>query len=124
MVTVYHNPRCTTSREVLEILKKRGEEIKIVKYLVDPPTYEEMKEILRKLNLRPMYLLRKEEDLYKKNFKGKYFTDDQWTRILIDNPILIQRPVVVRGNMAVVARPPKRVYELFESEKKKDEDSD
>ena len=124
MVTVYHNPRCTTSREVLEILKKRGEEIKIVKYLVDPPTYEEMKEILRKLNLRPMYLLRKEEDLYKKNFKGKYFTDDQWTRILIDNPILIQRPVVVRGNMAVVARPPKRINELFETEKKKDEDSD
>lgn len=124
MITFYHNPRCTTSREALDMLKKRGEEIKVIKYLVDPPTYEEMKEILRKLNLRPMYLLRKEEDLYKKNFKGKYFTDDQWTRILIDNPILIQRPVVVRGEKAVVARPPKRINELFETDKKRDEESD
>jgi arsenate reductase len=89
-----------------------------VKYLVDPPSYDEMKEILRKLNLRPMYLIRKEEDLYKKTFKGKYFTDDQWTRILVDNPILIQRPVVVRGDKAVVARPPKRIHELFQAEPK------
>ncbi|MEI6817682.1 MAG: hypothetical protein WCL14_13815, partial [Bacteroidota bacterium] len=61
LFTIYHNPRCTKSREVLDILKSKGVEIKIVKYLIDPPTYAELKDMLVKLNMRPMYILRKEE---------------------------------------------------------------
>ncbi len=117
LFTIYHNPRCTKSREVLDILKSKGVEIKIVKYLIDPPTYAELKDMLMKLNMRPMYILRKEEDLYKKKFKGKYFTDDEWTKILIENPILIERPIVIKDNKGVLCRPPRKVLELFQTDK-------
>jgi len=111
--TIYHNPRCTKSREALEILRAKGVEIKIVRYLVTPLTYQDLKNLLVKLNMRPMYILRKEEDLYKKKFKGKYFTDDEWTKIMVENPILIERPIVTHHNKGLLCRPPRRVLELF-----------
>ena len=113
--TIYHNPRCTKSREALELLKAKGVEIKIVRYLITPPTYQELKDLLVKLNMRPMYILRKEEELYKKKFKGKYFTDDEWTKIMVENPILIERPIVVHRNKGILCRPPRRVLEFFQA---------
>ncbi len=114
--TIYHNPRCTKSREALDILKSKGVEIKVNRYLVIPPTLDEMKELLKKLNMRPMYILRKEEDLFKKKFKGKYFTDDEWMKIMIENPILIERPIITHLNKGILCRPPRRVLEFFQVE--------
>lgn len=113
MITIYHNPRCSKSRETLELIKAKGEQIKIVEYLKTPPTYAELKRILMKLHMRPEQILRKTELLYKEKFKKKNFTDDEWIKIMTEHPVLIERPIVVKGNKALLGRPPENVLNLL-----------
>ncbi|MEQ8908224.1 MAG: arsenate reductase (glutaredoxin) [Vicingaceae bacterium] len=110
---IYHNPRCTKSRETLAILKEEGQDFEIVEYLKEVPSKEELNQLLAKLNMKPEELLRKGEKVFKEKFKGKQFGDEEWVQIMIENPKLIERPIVVKGNKAVIGRPPETVKELF-----------
>jgi arsenate reductase len=111
--TIYHNPRCTKSRATLELLTGRGIEPKVVEYLKTPPTAKELKAIVAKLGIKPEELVRKGEDIYKEKFAGKTLTDAQWIQALAANPILIERPIVVRGDKAVIGRPPENVEKIL-----------
>ncbi|HKJ44855.1 MAG TPA: arsenate reductase (glutaredoxin) [Balneolales bacterium] len=110
---IYHNPRCGKSRETLKILQDNGVEPEIVKYLDDVPTADELKNILDKLKMKPEELVRKTEKIYKEKFKGKELSDEEWIKAMTEYPKLIQRPIVVKGNKAVLGRPPENVKELI-----------
>ncbi len=113
MIKIYHNPRCKKSRAGLEYLKNKKVEFEVVEYLKEPLTKAELKDILVKLNKKPTEMIRTQEEVYKKQFKGKNFTDDEWIRIMVENPKLIQRPIVVKGYKAVWADPPEEMDVLF-----------
>ena len=115
MITIYHNPRCRKSREALAILNDSGIQPVIRLYLKEPPTRKELSDLLKKLQLRPLELVRKGESLYKEHFKGKELSDQEWVAVMVDNPVLIERPVVVKGNRAVIGRPPSNVTDLLSS---------
>jgi arsenate reductase len=86
--------------------------VKEILYLTETPTVKEFELLLAKLNLGPQDLIRKNETLFKEKFKGKSFNDDEWIRILLEHPKLIERPIVIKGNKAVVGRPIENVVEL------------
>lgn len=110
---IYHNPRCSKSRQTLNLINESGKEIEIVEYLNTPPTIEELKSIIDLLGISPEQLLRKNEAIFKEQFKGKSYSDDEWIQIMIDNPKLIERPIVVDGKKAVLGRPPENVIILL-----------
>jgi arsenate reductase len=109
---VFHNPKCSKSREALALLTQQGKDFEIVEYLKHPPTVEELKIILMKLNLKPEQLVRKGEEIYKQKLKGLNLSDQEWIKVLCEHPILIERPIVVKGNKAVVARPASNIEML------------
>lgn len=112
-IEIYHNPRCSKSREALAMLNDNGANVEIFEYLKTPPSTAQLKTLLMKLNLKPVDIIRKGERLYKEKYKGMNFTDSEWLKILHENPILIERPIVVRGNMAIIARPADEVLSLL-----------
>ncbi len=111
--TIYHNPRCTKSRATLALLEASGIKPRVIEYLNTPPTAKELKAIIGKLGIKPEELVRKGEDVYKQKFAGKTLTDAQWIEALAANPILIERPIVVRGDQAVIGRPPENVERIL-----------
>jgi arsenate reductase len=113
MLTIYHNPRCRKSREGLEYLKSKTSVYNLVEYLKEGLTKEILEEILLKTNQEPQELVRKQEELYKKELKGKKFTREEWIQIIIENPKLLQRPIVVAKHKAVLAMPPEKIDILF-----------
>lgn len=113
MLQIYHNPRCRISRQVLEELRKAESEIEIIKYLKNIPTVKELKVLLAKLNFKPQQIIRTGEIMFRQKFKGKNFSDEEWLQILHENPILIERPIVVRNNKALICRPADKIYELL-----------
>ena len=112
MYKIYHNPRCRKSRAGLKYLENNGLAFEIVKYLEEGITFEELKNLLILLNKKPLEMIRKQEDIYKKNYKGKEFSDDEWIKIMVENPKLINRPIVVRNQKAVWGDPPENIKEL------------
>lgn len=111
---IYHNPRCKKSRAGLEHLQEKGVEPEVVKYMKDTPlTEEKLKELLMKLNEKPQNIIRTQEKIYKDNFKGKNFTEDEWVKILVENPRLIQRPIVESKYKAVIGNPPQNIDDLL-----------
>ena len=113
MYKIYHNPRCKKSRAGLQYLKDNNIEYEIVEYLNDPITVAELKDILVKMNKLPADIIRTQEKVYKKSFRGKEFTDDEWVSILLEYPKLIQRPIVVKGYKAVLGDPAENISELL-----------
>ncbi len=110
---IYHNPRCTKSRETLQLIQEAGMDVEIIEYLNNPPTVAELKEVIGLLGIKPADLLRKGEAIFKENYKGKNFSDDEWITIMTENPKLIERPIVIQNGKAVIGRPPERVLELM-----------
>ncbi len=113
MYTIYHNPRCKKSRAGLQYIQERTKDFEVVEYLKNPISEELFKNLLMKLNLRPQDMVRTQEAIYKSDFKGKNFTDDEWVTIMIENPKLIKRPIVVRGNKAVWGDPADNLEVIF-----------
>ena len=113
MIRIYHNPRCRKSRETLEIIRNQGYEPEIIEYLKDPPTVSELKNLLDKMNMKPAEIIRKGEDLFRSNFKGKKMSDEEWLNVLVKNPKLIERPIVVSGDRVILGRPPEKVREIL-----------
>ncbi len=113
MITIYHNPRCKKSRAGLQFLQNETDDFKIVEYIKNPLSEAELKDLLVRLNKKPQEMVRTQETVYKQNFKGKNFTDDEWVKIMIENPKLIKRPIVVRGSKAVWGDPAEEIEALF-----------
>lgn len=112
-LTIYHNPACSKSRETLALLRSRGHEPRIVEYLKTPPTEAELSAIVRKLGIEPLRLVRRNEQVFKDKYAGKTLDDKQWIKAMVANPILIERPIVVRGSAAAIGRPPQNVESLL-----------
>jgi len=113
-VTIYHNPRCSKSRQTLELLQKKGTQPEIILYLQTPPTPEKIKEILTQLNLTPRELIRKKETPYKENnLENPNLTETQLIQAMHDNPILIERPIVQTNNKAALGRPPENILTIL-----------
>ena len=116
MIKIYHNNRCSKSRCGLEILENNtspGKEFEVVKYLDNVPTEKELKEIISLLNISPIQLVRKGEKIWKENFKGKELSDSQIVKAMIENPKLIERPIIINGNKAVIGRPPEVILDII-----------
>ena len=105
MLTIYHNPRCSKSREGVQFLEENNIDFQVVKYLNEPLSESELKEIIGKLGIKPIELVRTKEEIWKNNYKDKSLTDDEIIKAMHENPRLIERPIVVNGNKAVIARP-------------------
>ena len=111
--TLFHNPRCSKSREALRLLEEAGHEPEVVRYLDTPPSREELVRLLEKLGLAPAELLRRGEKIFRElGLGGSEVTDDDRLRAMVEHPILIERPIAIVGDRAVVGRPPERVLEL------------
>ena len=113
-VTIYHNPRCSKSRQTLALLEKRGISPKIVKYLVDPPDAATLKGVIKKLGVSPRDLLRSKEEPYKAlDLDAEDVSNDAIIEAMVQHPILIERPIVVAGSKAAIGRPPEAVLDIL-----------
>lgn len=112
-LTIFHNPRCKKSRAGLNYLIEKQIDHEVIDYQKIKFTNDSLAHLLMLLNKKPLEMIRAQEDFYKKNLKGKNFTDEEWIRIMVENPKLIQRPIVSNGRKAVFAQPPEKIDELI-----------
>ena len=113
-ITIYHNPRCSKSRQTLQLIEEKNIEPVIVEYLKTPPTKSELKKILKMLSMKPRDLLRKKEAEYKEQaLDDTSLTDEQIIDIMLAHPKLIERPIVVTADKAALGRPPENVLEII-----------
>lgn len=114
MITIYHNPRCKKSRAGLQALEKFTKDFELNEYLKDKPfTVQSLSTALQKLGKKPGEIIRKQEDIFKSEYKGKTFSDEEWLKILVENPKLIQRPIIIYDDKAVIGDPAENVNVLF-----------
>lgn len=115
-VTIYHNPKCSKSRQTLELLQAQGIKPVVVEYLRDPPDKTALKRILRLLKLKPRELMRKHENIYREaGLARENLSDDALIAAMIKHPILIERPIVVANGKAAIGRPPEKVLEILKT---------
>jgi arsenate reductase len=110
---IYHNPRCSKSRGACALLAEYGADVEVIEYLKTPPTREELRALLKMLGLRAADLVRRGEPVFKEHYAGRELDEEGWLDAMLAHPVLIERPIVVRGERAVLGRPPERVAELF-----------
>jgi arsenate reductase len=113
MIKIYHNPRCTKSRQGLEILENSGKKFEVIKYLDAIPSEEELTEIIELLNIAPIDLVRKNEKIWIENYKKKELSDKDIIIVMIQNPKLIERPIVININRAVIGRPSENILTIL-----------
>lgn len=113
-ITIIHNPRCSKSRQTLELLEEKGIKPTIRLYLENPLTKEELLDIVKKLNISPIDLVRKNEEIFNQIIhNGEHFNNDSAIDLMVQNPKLIQRPIVINNNRAKIGRPPESVLEIL-----------
>lgn len=113
-ITIYHNPRCSKSRQTLALLEEKGAAPRVVDYLKTPPSAAELKSILKALKLKPSDLMRKGEPVYAQlGLKDRELSDDELVAVMVANPILIERPIAVNGSKAAIGRPPEAVLKIL-----------
>jgi len=113
-VTIYHNPRCSKSRQTLQLLQDKGIEPTVVEYLKEPPSEQTLRDVLKKLGLRPIEVIRRKEQPFKDlGLAEKQDDDDALIAAMVANPVLIERPIVVKGKAARLGRPPEQVLEIL-----------
>lgn len=113
MITIYHNPRCSKSRQGVELLKDSGKEFTIREYTKEPFSEKELKDLLASLGMAPIELVRTDEKVWKEHYKGKDLSNDELVRIMVQHPSLIQRPIVLKDKKAVVGRPSENIAHLL-----------
>ena len=113
MLKIYHNPQCKKSREGLQFLRDAGKPFEIVEYLKYPLTEKQFEKLLAKLNKKPVEVIRTQEEYYKKNLKGKKFNDHEWITIILQNPRLLQRPIIEKEYRAVIGNPVGNIVNLL-----------
>ncbi len=113
-LTIWHNPRCSKSRQTLALIEESGTQVDIVKYLENSPSADEIKEVLKMLAISARDLMRKGEDEYKAlNLSAPNLTEEDLIQAMVQHPKLIERPVVIKGDKAVLGRPPENVNSLL-----------
>ncbi|WP_055437329.1 arsenate reductase (glutaredoxin) [Lacinutrix algicola] len=113
MIKIYHNNRCSKSRSALEILENSGKDFEIIKYLEDAPTKEELQQLIKMLNIEPIDLVRKNEAIWKSEYKNQDLSNDAIIDAMLAHPKLIERPIVVNGNNAVICRPTENINKVL-----------
>jgi arsenate reductase len=113
MLQIFHNNRCGKSRNCLSMLESSGKEFEIISYLTTPPTAVELQGVLEKLDIKPIDLVRQKEKTWIDNFKGKDFTDEELIKIMITNPILIERPILISEEKAIIARDEEKIINFL-----------
>ncbi|MCM0668052.1 arsenate reductase (glutaredoxin) [Flavobacterium tyrosinilyticum] len=114
MIQIYHNPRCGKSRNCLAFIEKSNQDFEIIPYLTETPTFEQLKKLLVQLNLEPIQLVRTKEKIWIENFKGKTLSNDEIINAMVENPILIERPIVVKDGKAIIGRDPELVASFLD----------
>ena len=110
---IYHNARCSKSRSACALVAEASQEAEIVDYLETPPTRAELEDLLRKLGMKSSELIRRGEAVFEEHYAGRELSEEEAFEALLAHPILMERPIVVRGDRAIIARPPERVRELL-----------
>ena len=110
---IHHNPRCSKSRQALSLIQEKGENPKIIEYLKERISIEDLGLLLAMLKIKPIVLIRKSEQIWKEKYNGKELTDDEIIMAMVENPKLIERPIVVKNGKAIIGRPPKKVLNLL-----------
>jgi arsenate reductase len=113
MIQVYHNPRCGKSRNCLAYLSEKTSDITIIEYLKTPPTKSDIEEILQKLNFTPIQLVRVKEPIWVDTYKNKSLSDADIIQAMVEHPILIERPIVIKGDKAIIGRIPEEVAQFI-----------
>ncbi|MGV1011996.1 MAG: arsenate reductase (glutaredoxin) [Flavobacterium sp.] len=113
MITIYHNPRCGKSRECLAFLETSNQSIEVIKYLENPLSFNELENLIQKLNISPIELIRTKESIWIEKYKGKNISDKEIIQSMVEYPILMERPIVVHGNKAILARPLENINKLL-----------
>lgn len=114
MTTIYHNPRCSKSRQTLQLLQQHSDDIEIIEYLKAPPSKEQLQETLDLLGLKPRELMRTGESIYQKlNLDNQSLDDAALIQAMLEHPILIERPIVINNGKAVIGRPPENVLDII-----------
>ncbi len=113
MIKIYHNPRCRKSREGLEMIERSGKQFEVVKYLEDVPTEQELRHVLRLLDITAEQLVRKNETIWKEQYRGKLLSEEDIIQAMLAHPKLIERPIVIKGNHAVIGRPTENIQALL-----------
>jgi arsenate reductase len=113
MITILHNPRCGKSREGLSLLENSGKDFEVLKYLDEPISEEILKNIISLLGIKPLELVRKNEAIWKSDFKTKTLSDAEIIKLMIAHPKLIERPIVINGQKAVIGRPPQDILNII-----------
>lgn len=111
--TMFHKPNCSTSRTVLEFLHKKKIKPEIIKYIETPPTEKELEKLLAKLNIKPFELIRQKEKYFQEKLKGLKLNDHEWIKEMVENPVLIERPILIKGNKAIIGRPIEKVMDFI-----------
>lgn len=112
-IKIYHNPRCRKCREGLRYLQEKGIQPVIIDYMSSPLTEDEISDLVKLLGIRPIDMVRTHEELFKKELKNKNFTDQEWIKILAENPQLIKRPIVVTNQKAVLGQSPEAIDNIL-----------
>lgn len=113
MLKIYHNPRCRKSRAGLDFLKQKGLEPEVIAYITSPLTEDELIKLLSKLGKTPQEIVRTQEKHYRSELKGRKLSDSEWIKALLENPQLIQRPIVETDNKAVIGDPTDKIAEVL-----------
>ncbi len=109
---IFHNPRCSKSREAHTLLQEHGEEIEVVEYLKQPPTVKQLTDLVKLLGVKPIQLVRVKEEAFKP-YKGKQLSDQEVIELLAHEPVLIERPIVIKGKKAIIGRPPQLIMDIL-----------
>lgn len=115
-MVIYFNPGCSKCNEALSLLNENNCRVEIRNYLQEPPTVDELRDLVKKLGCRAIDIVRQKEYEFQEKFMDKNLSDEELLRVLSENPILIERPIVVAGNRALIGRPPSRVLQIAEGE--------
>jgi len=113
-MVIYHNPRCSKSRAACDLLAGKGIKAEVIDYLKTPPDKEQLRRLLKQLSMKPEELVRKGEETFKMHYAGKALSDEAWLDALATHPVLIERPIIVRGEIAVIGRPAEKILELHD----------
>ena len=113
MYTIYHNPRCKKSRAGLEYLKSKNVDINIIEYLKNPLSADDIAKLIAMIGIEADHMVRKQEAIYKSDYKGKSFTNDKWAKIIAEHPKLLNRPIIVKGEKAVWGDPIENIDQIL-----------
>ena len=111
---IYHNPRCSKSRQTLSLIEGKNKKVEIIEYLETPATVEEIESILEKLGIKAIDLVRKKEKIWIEDYKGRDLTDKKIIEAMVENPKIMERPIVIDGNKAIIVRPPENVLTFMD----------